>query len=184
MVIYYQFRFHDFFLSKVVIHDNSADLYKEKIYGPTCIVGLWTAQVQTRLCIHADWSAPLLFVFWKVSYLNKWLARVKSGKFGLQVNSDTRLQIVKIQMRRLLMGRLIRVFTVYLVNLIIYCCYSNNKTMKQTRWLSEFSCLSEYTRHYHSYRSWIDYTGLSLNMSEPRRQVLLHRWPIRPTCMG
>ena len=38
--------------------------------------------------------------------------RVKSGKFGHQVNSDTRLQTVEIQMRRLL-----RIFSVCLVNL-------------------------------------------------------------------
>ena len=41
--------------------------------------------------------------------------RVKSGKFGHQVNSDTRLQTVEIQMRRLLMSRIIRIFTVCLV---------------------------------------------------------------------
>ena len=44
--------------------------------------------------------------------------RVKSGKFGHQVNSDTHLQTVEIQMRRLLMSRLIRIFTVCLVNLV------------------------------------------------------------------
>ena len=43
--------------------------------------------------------------------------RVKSGKFGHQVNSDTLLETVEIQMRRLLMSRLIRIFTVYLFNL-------------------------------------------------------------------
>ena len=43
--------------------------------------------------------------------------RVKSGKFRHQVNSDTRLQTVEIQMRRLLMSHLIRIFTVCLVNL-------------------------------------------------------------------
>ena len=41
--------------------------------------------------------------------------RVKSGKCGHQVNLDT--QTVEIQMRRLLMSRLIRIFTVCLVNL-------------------------------------------------------------------
>ena len=43
--------------------------------------------------------------------------RVKSDDFEHQVNSDIRLQTVDIQMRRLLMSRLIRIFTVYLVNL-------------------------------------------------------------------
>ena len=41
--------------------------------------------------------------------------RVKSGNFGHQVNSDIHLQTVEIQMRRLLMGRLMRIFTVFLV---------------------------------------------------------------------
>ena len=48
------------------------------------------------------------------------LYRVKSGKFGHQVKSDTRLQTVEIQMRRLLMSRLIRIFTVCLVNLFLF----------------------------------------------------------------
>ena len=39
--------------------------------------------------------------------------RVKSGNFGQPVNSDIHLQTVEIQMIRL-----IRIFTVYLVNLI------------------------------------------------------------------
>ena len=43
--------------------------------------------------------------------------RVKSGNFGHQVNLDIRLQTVEIQMRGLLMSRLIRIFTVCLVNL-------------------------------------------------------------------
>ena len=42
---------------------------------------------------------------------------VKSGIFGHQVNSDTHLQTVDIQMRRLLISRLIRIFTVFSVNL-------------------------------------------------------------------
>ena len=45
------------------------------------------------------------------------MTREKSAKFGHQVNSDTHLQTVEIQMRRLLMSRLIRIFTVCLVNL-------------------------------------------------------------------
>ena len=44
-------------------------------------------------------------------------ARVKTGKFGHQVNSDTHLQAVEIQMRRLLMSRLIRIFTVCFDNI-------------------------------------------------------------------
>ena len=45
------------------------------------------------------------------------VSRVKLSNFGHQVNSDIRLQTVEIQMRRLLMSRLIRIFTVCLVNL-------------------------------------------------------------------
>ena len=44
-------------------------------------------------------------------------SRVKAGKFGHQVNSDTHLQTVEIKMRRLLMRRLIRIFTVCLGNI-------------------------------------------------------------------
>ena len=40
------------------------------------------------------------------------VSRVKSGKFGHQVNSDTHLQTVEIQM-----SRLIRISTVFVVNL-------------------------------------------------------------------
>ena len=47
---------------------------------------------------------------WKSSLVSA--ARVKSGKFGHQVNSDTGFQTVEIQMRRRLMSRLIRIFTV------------------------------------------------------------------------
>ena len=49
--------------------------------------------------------------------------RVKSGNLGHQVNSDIPLQTVEIQMRRLLMSRLIRMFTVCIVYLF---SYSNN----------------------------------------------------------
>ena len=61
------------------------------------------------------------------SKINTW---VKSGHFEHQVNSDIHLQTVEIQMRRLLMSRLIRIFTFCLVNSLFY---SNNQTMKQTR---------------------------------------------------
>ena len=40
---------------------------------------------------------------------------LKSGNFGQQVNSDIHLQTVDIQMRQLLMSRLIRIYTVCLV---------------------------------------------------------------------
>ena len=46
--------------------------------------------------------------------------RVKSGNLGHQVNSDIRLQTVEIQMRRLLLSHLIRIFTVCLVNLFFH----------------------------------------------------------------
>ena len=55
--------------------------------------------------------------------------RVKLGKFGYQVNLDTHLQTVEIQMRRLLMSHLIRIFTVCLVNLFLFQLlkYETNK---------------------------------------------------------
>ena len=62
--------------------------------------------------------------------------RVKSGNFGHQLYSDIHLQTVDIQMRRLLMSRLIRIFTVCLVNLLFH---SNNLNMKRTRPLSEIT---------------------------------------------
>ena len=46
----------------------------------------------------------------------KLFAKVKSGNFRHQVNSEIHLQTVEIQMRRLLMSRLIRIFTVCFVN--------------------------------------------------------------------
>ena len=50
--------------------------------------------------------------------------RAKSGAFGNLVKTDIHLQIEEIQMRRLLMSRLIRNFTVCFVNLFFH---SNNK---------------------------------------------------------
>ena len=47
------------------------------------------------------------------------MSRVKSGYFGQQINSDIRLQTVKIQMKRLVKSRLIRIFAFCLVNLIV-----------------------------------------------------------------
>ena len=46
--------------------------------------------------------------------------RVKSGKFGHRVNSDTQVQTVEIQMRRLLMSRFIRILNVCLVNFFLF----------------------------------------------------------------
>ena len=45
---------------------------------------------------------------------------IKSGNLGHQANSDISLQTVEIQMRRLLMSRLIRIFTVFIVYLFLY----------------------------------------------------------------
>ena len=58
-----------------------------------------------------------------------YMYRVKSAKFGHQVNSDTHLQTVNIQMRRLVMSRLIRIFTVCLLIYILfqYLKYETNK---------------------------------------------------------
>ena len=46
--------------------------------------------------------------------------RVKSGNFGHQVNSGIPLQTVEIQIRRLLMSRLIKIFTVCLVYFLFF----------------------------------------------------------------
>ena len=80
------------------------------------------AQVSGYVCtyVHACVRMHLCIIIWdelilaKAQDLTLW---VKSGKFGHQVNSDIRLQTVDIQMRRLLMSRLIRIFTVCLFNL-------------------------------------------------------------------
>ena len=49
-------------------------MFLSKTHGPrrekTCLRGLWSTQGQTSLCIFAVWSAPLLFTFKKVSYVN------------------------------------------------------------------------------------------------------------------
>ena len=59
----------------------------------------------------------LLGGYWKMKKRQLILPyRVKAWYFGHQVNSDTHLQTVEIQMRRLLMSRLIRIFTVSLVD--------------------------------------------------------------------
>ena len=65
--------------------------------------------------------------------------RVKSWNFGHQVNSDLHLQTVEIQMRRLLMSRLIRIFTVCLVDYFLFQKLLYEWTMNQTRSLSEFT---------------------------------------------
>ena len=59
-------------------------------------------------------SSPWILLLLKYK---KCSARMELGKVGHQVNLDTRLQTVEIQMRRLLMSCLIRIFTVCLVNL-------------------------------------------------------------------
>ena len=74
--------------------------------------------------------------------------RVKSGIFGHQVNSDTHLQTVKMQMRRLPMSRLIRIFTVCLVYLIFIPIIQNKRNKVTVRiWT-----LSEFTRIYPTLR--------------------------------
>ena len=60
-------------------------------------------------------------------FYNLLTKRVKSGKFGHQVNSDTHLQSVEIQMRQLLVSRLIRIFTVCMVYLILFQSFKNKR---------------------------------------------------------
>ena len=58
--------------------------------------------------------------------------RVKSGNFGHQVNSDIYLQTEEIQMRRLLMSRLIRIlpdFTLSIITRLYPKYYFSKNTM-------------------------------------------------------
>ena len=72
--------------------------------------------------LESFYTFHLIYSHEQTSLLNG-VYRVNSGNFGHQINSDIRLQTVEIQMRRLLMSRLIRTFTVCLVNL---CFHSSN----------------------------------------------------------
>ena len=45
--------------------------------------GLRTTLAQTSLCIRAVWSAPLLFAFWKVSYLDLLRAKFQFSSWSL-----------------------------------------------------------------------------------------------------
>ena len=93
-------------------------------------VFLWisTHAYSSDLCKHV--SHFFSFHYHSKMMKNVFLSTIsaKSGKFGHQVTLDTHLQTVEIQMRRLFMSRLIRIFTVCLVNYF----YSNNWTMKQS----------------------------------------------------
>ena len=70
----------------------------------------WPVSVAEQVGLGMLWSKP-------TTSDRRAFTRVKSRKFGYQVNSDTHLQTVEIQMRRLLMSRVIRIFTVCFVNL-------------------------------------------------------------------
>ena len=58
-----------------------------------------------------------MFLFVKMLVEVVYFCMADKGKVGHQVNSDSRLQTVEIQMRQLLMSRLIRIITVCSVNL-------------------------------------------------------------------
>ena len=117
--IYYKIKHHYYDISKIVkLLQTQISTTNHVTHLLAFISGAWP--------FWASQPAPtMVTVSWLI---NKIQGRVKSGKFGHQVNSDTHLQTVEIQMRRLLMSRLIRIFTVCLVNFF----YSNNWTMKQT----------------------------------------------------
>ena len=68
--------------------------------------------------------------------------RVKSGYFGHQVNSDIYLQTVEIQIRRLLLGRLI----ICLVNYFLFQLlrYETNKVAVRIYLMSEVTARYEY----------------------------------------
>ena len=50
------------YLEEFMIDDKGLNVWKP-VFG-----GLLTTKAQTSLRICADWSAPLLFAFWKVTY--------------------------------------------------------------------------------------------------------------------
>ena len=66
-------------------------------------------------------------------------SRVKSGNFGQRVNSDIRLKTVTIQMRQ-------SFHQDFHCLLSYFFFYSNNPKIKETRSLSEFSRLSQFTQ--------------------------------------
>ena len=68
------------------------------------------------LVILSQFQRQLLAYFMSTTRQSK----VKAGNFGHQVNSDIHLQTMEIQMRRLLMSRLIMIFTVCYFNIILY----------------------------------------------------------------
>ena len=72
----------------------------------------------TRLC-QPENASQIKFPSGKLNALSgqSIKAQVKIGNFEHQVNSDIHLQTLEIQVRRLRMNRLIRIFTVCLINL-------------------------------------------------------------------
>ena len=96
----------------------------------TCVTCTKTWYQKTRTWYSLYWIDSL-----KNRLSNTW---VNSLNFGHKVNSDTHLQTVEIQIRWLLMSRLIRIFNVCLVDYFVF--NSNNYNMNQTRLLSEFNC--------------------------------------------
>ena len=70
----------------------------------TCLQCLPITKVLIRLCIHTAWSAPMLFIYWNVSYLNaifffNFLARLCSWEevwvWHFVVNSERRFCCVE-----------------------------------------------------------------------------------------
>ena len=61
-----------------VILDDLGRVARKPVSG-----GLQTTQAQTSLRIRAVWSAPLLFVFWKVSYLDLLQAKFQFSSWSL-----------------------------------------------------------------------------------------------------
>ena len=70
--------------------------------------------------------------------------RVKLGNLEQRVNSEKPLQTVKIQIRRLIMSHLIRIFTVCPVNFVLISkqlTYNGNKVTVRINLLSQFTRL-------------------------------------------
>ena len=76
------------------------------------------------------------------TYLAMEYSKVNSSNFGHQVESDIHLQTVEIKMRRrLLMSRLIRIFTVLVYFSITWLKNETNKVAVRISWLSEFTTI-------------------------------------------
>ena len=67
-----------FFMSIENVHLYMGLVARKPVFG-----GLGTTQAQTSLRIRAVWSAPLLFAFWKILYVNLLLVKFQFSRLSL-----------------------------------------------------------------------------------------------------